>query len=262
MAFTSYVGTTVFEIPLSFPEVDYFRKAVCSVVRKLRTPLLQAYIATDLFYNHDDISGHPINRYPLIQYKEIDGRAAITGVNQGLDAFNVLLRLLKLQQNLYANTIHINGRDASLIYNTNLMAHKYPVVLLNEPEEYEIKKWLPLEEDRYNAWKDTDSHEQRMEILNIALMKQIAFFLKGIGYDRNLGYKATVIEITATSWLKEFNIHKLAFDCRFRCNLSLPEDIGIGQVPSIGFGRVQCAAVKQALFNTSRSGESISITNR
>jgi hypothetical protein len=92
-------------------------------------------------------------------------------------------------------------------------------------------------------------------------MKQIAFFLKGIGYDRDLTYKATITDITATNWLKEFNVHKLAFDCRFHCNLSLPEDIGIGQVPSIGFGRVRCATIKQALSNSSGSRESISITN-
>jgi len=246
MAFTAYVGTAIFEIPLSFSEVDYFRKAICSVVRKLRTPLLQAYIAPDLFYNHDDSSGHPINRYPLIQYKEIDGRAAITGINQGIDALAVLLRLLKQPHNQYVNTIHINGRDACLANHTTLVAHEHPIVLLNEPKEYEIKKWLPLEEDRYDIWKGAHSHSQRTDILSDALMKQLSFFLKGIAYDRELIYAARVTAISNTDWLREFNIHKIAFDCRFQCNLSLPEDIGIGQVPSIGFGRVCNVVVKHA----------------
>lgn len=233
------IKTIIFEgIPLKFAEIDYLRKAICSVISKLRTSLLQFYVAPDLFHNHDEISNKNINRYPLIQYKVINGKAAITGINQGAYAIKVLLQLLLIPQNKPFNAIHINGRDATLVNSTNLRSQKHSFSLLDEPKEYRIENWLPLEDDRYSVWKDSLDMNERLAVLNECLPRQIALLLQGAGYDDELRYRAVLSGIDKTGWLKEFKVNKLAFDCTFSCNLDLPTEVGIGQVPSIGFGRI------------------------
>lgn len=239
---TVYIRTIIFDIPLLFAETDYFRKAVCSVVRKLRTPLLQAYIAPDLFYNHDDGSGHPINRYPLVQYKVINGCAAITGINQGATALWHFLQLLRLPHNLGANAIHIHGKEAGLHNYEEMPVQEHTIRLLQQPAKYAIEKWLALEEENYARWMRQLLPQRQAALLNEVLLKQISFFLRGAGYSLEITYEAGVTAIPGMQWLREFNVHKLAFDGTFYCNLSLPAEIGIGQVPSIGFGRISPVA--------------------
>lgn len=227
-----------FNIKLLFADIDFFRKAICAVVRKLRTPLLQQYVAPDLFYNHDDETNNPINRYPLIQYCQYNGQARLTGINQGAEAIVKLAGLLQEKQNLSFNYIHINGRDASL---HNALVHPlitHNIHFIDGLMEYGLHTWLPMEEDRYSAWKDSLSMHEKLEILNEALPRQLAYFLMAVGFESEQPYVAFIGDIKNQLWMKEFNTYKLAFDCSIACNLNLPAGIGIGQVPSIGFGRI------------------------
>lgn len=232
------IRTLIFNVPLQLIEVPYFRKAITSLVSKLRTQLQNSGVNTDLFHNHDEITGKPINRYPLVQYKTESGYAAISGIKEGADAVQALLDLLSKKENeKMLNHLHLHGKSISFALLSN-HEYEYNVVVSDKLKNYKISDWLPFEEERYTAWSESLSLEHRVSLLNEALPRQISNFLTGLNFTEEISYTAFIDTVDKTEWLKEFNVHKLAFDCSFWSNLELPDGIGLGQVPSIGFGKI------------------------
>ena len=70
--------TIQFDTPLRCSEIPLFRGAVISAIPS----------SNILFHNHDGTSLR--YSYPLIQYKRIGGKAAITCIGKGVDAMEEL----------------------------------------------------------------------------------------------------------------------------------------------------------------------------
>ena len=236
---TIQITKLLFDTPAeSVEDIKAFRKPVSNIIKQWRSDFDNAGIAIDLFYNRDEENNNnTIPRYPLIQYHSHEGNLAITGINEGAIAVQLLSKLLKERE--VPDDVHYKGNKIISWSKHTISTHKHEIHLTDRLTEYVITNWLPLEDERYKLWTEMLSLHDRVSLLDEALPRQISKFLSAVGINYGTSSIAFVSNIIATeNKIKEYNFRKLPFTCTFRCNINLPEGIGIGQVPSIGFGRI------------------------
>jgi hypothetical protein len=226
--------TAIFKLPVSFDEVQPFRKSVTKLISHKRDFFQNKGIPTDLFHNHNEATGKTLNRYPLIQYKSIGGKAAITGIDSGAEALNLLIKDGR------KNTLYIQAGDNKMltfeILHTEKQRHRFSI--LKKDREYRLEKWLPMDDERFTAWEKAGTLKKRCSILDECLIQQISRLLSSVGFEKQEKIEANVTNIWYCYWQHEFRWSKLCFNISFSSNVDLPLEAGIGQVPSIGFGRI------------------------
>ncbi|MEO6542211.1 MAG: CRISPR-associated endonuclease Cas6, partial [Ferruginibacter sp.] len=232
--------TAIFDIPLSEHEAVDFKKPVCAAIHDLRENGQTDSIATDLFYNRDEETGNAENRYPLIQYKSIRGKAAITGINEGAQALQSILKLLRQDENTHLNKRFLFNKQNPVDFSQyQLHPSTHQLQLLTRKKQYLIKEWLPLDTHRYKAWMASQELKMLAEILDECLPRQISKMLSSVGFHHTVPFIAHTTSILATKdEVQIYHEKKIPFDCIISCNIDLPNDIGIGQVPGIGYGRI------------------------
>lgn len=209
-----------FSTPISFNEIPYLRGAIIKITKNQEI----------LFHNHD--KDHTFRYdYPLIQYKRINGNAAIIFIERGTDKIIDFIN---------------NNKDSADIGNrkTKLEIEKVDandtLVQIWESEfTYSIRKYLPLNKINYEKYIQTDDIIEKYQILENVLVGNILSFAKGMGIYFNNKIKVTILQVDEPKIYRFKNIKMMGFDIRFKSNVSLPDYIGLGKGVSIGFGMIK-----------------------
>ena len=220
-------------IPLQLNEIRKLRGAIVEVVEKNQMVFKQAGISTDLFHNHlsTNIREDRSFDYPLIQYKVKHRKASIVGIGAGVKAIKLLVALL--EQN-----ISINNEIREVVIDRFHQTAWTPE--LKGLQYYRINKWLPLSVENYEKWNRCVSLVEKAQLLDHVLWGHIQHLIKGVSKNVNKeGLKLVVHNIDMQTYKKCYRIKKLALDVVIATNLNLPDEIGLGQGVSIGFGKVQ-----------------------
>lgn len=217
--------TIRFKNPLAAREIPLFRGAVIKMTAS----------GNYLFHGHID-EGFRYS-YPLIQYKRINGCAAIVCVGDGTEAIGDFFSGRRLvadigdtQQTLEIDTIHAD----------NFLVHVW-----NAEYRYIIRRWLALNQDNYPEFTCLQDPAERREMLERILIGNILSFAKGLNvfFDKEIKLKIHTIN---SSRLYRYKEHLLmGFDVVFTCNVSIPSFVGLGKGTSIGFGTVNKRSVLQ-----------------
>lgn len=209
-----------FSNPISFNEIPYLRGAIIKITKKQEI----------LFHNHDKDNTFRYD-YPLIQYKRINGNAAIIFIERGTDKIIDFIN---------------NNKDFADIGNrkTTLEIEKVDandtIVQIWESEfTYSIRKYLPLNKINYEKYIQTDDIIEKYQILENVLVGNILSFAKGMGIYFNNKIKVTILQVDEPKVYRFKNIKMMGFDIRFKSNVSLPDYIGLGKGVSIGFGMIK-----------------------
>lgn len=209
-----------FSNPISFNEIPYLRGAIIKITKKQEI----------LFHNHDEDNTFRYD-YPLIQYKRINGNAAIIFIKRGTDKIIDFIN---------------NNKDIADIGNrkTTLEIEKVDandtIVQIWESEfTYSIRKYLPLNKINYEKYIQTDDIIEKYQILENVLVGNILSFAKGMGIYFNNKIKVTILQVDEPKVYRFKNIKMMGFDIRFKSNVSLPDYIGLGKGVSIGFGMIK-----------------------
>lgn len=199
-------------------------------------PLLRAAIfntfgseISDLFHNHRDDKLR--YSYPLIQYKRINGCAAILGIGEGANAVEQLAAC-------HSFTCQLGYRKVTMEISSIKSGQAF--ISLNDTlERYSIQTWLPLNKDNYQEYQKMDGLLERIDMLNKILIGNILSFTKGIGLyiDSPLICKLTRLEDTGTVSYK--GVELMSFDAEFQANIHLPDYIGLGKSTSINKGVIK-----------------------
>lgn len=198
-------------------EIPLFRGAVIHSLQE----------ASVFFHNH---SGKDTLRYayPLIQYKCIDGKAAMLGIKEGVSDVEKFLAcnpdIMRIGQRRDRMLIHkINRGDTAL-------------KLTSEWNLYELHNYLPLSQENYMQYRNAESLAERCTLLEQCLVGNILSFAKGVGVHFDEQIKV-VLQNAENIKLYEFKkVKMMAFDIVFNANVSLPQYIGLGRKVSFGFG--------------------------
>ena len=215
----------IFQNRISDKEVPYFRGAI-----------LNKYKNNILFHNHN--TDFFRNLYPLIQYKKINGYAAIVGINEGIEALEELASTEKFSCNLgYKNYNMIIGS-----INSDTISISEEASLIN----YRIRKWLPLNQENYLKYKNTTSLTDRIKILEDILIGNIISFAKGVHIHMEHPIICKLTNIDNQSIVPYKEVELISLDATFQSNILLPENIGLGKGASINHGNI-CRIYKKKI---------------
>lgn len=200
-------------------EIDCFRGAVVHAMDGTNV----------LFHNH--LEGNKLRyNYPLIQYKRIHRKAAIVCVGEGTEAIGEFFAACKFK-------VWIGERPVTLEVES-VRAHQTRVQVWQEAFTYRIRKWLPLNAENYEKYRQLQSDEGRFAFLDRMITGNILSFASGLGihFDENVWAKITSADEPRIILYK--GVKMMAFDAEFRTNVLLPDYVGIGKGVSLGMGTV------------------------
>lgn len=185
---------------------------------------------SELFHNHQGDDGFR-QQYPLIQYKSIDNKATILFIGKGVVEVGKILSIC-------GRSAHIGRRTESLVLN-GLTPFQYEVTFSRTPIKYRIKAWLPLNETNVKIYQSEPLLVPRLTMLEDILVANILSMSKGLGVYIDQRVECGICSISSPYTIECKQVPMVAFDVDFLCNMSLPDDIGLGKHVSLGFGLIK-----------------------
>lgn len=236
------VTTLTLDLPMRPEHLYAFRGAVIETVMAHQAVFEAAGLRTDYFHNHreQDQGTEPdtleatseLFRYPLIQYKVRHRRAEIVGIGPAAKAPELWLAMVSGQ---------LNMRGRKHTFGVYALEHQHwSPVHTDTLQTYRINQWLPLNVKNYEAWQRSPRLTDKVSLLDQALWGNVFSLLESqaLNPDRE-NTELFVSTIDYQGYRKAYKSTLLALDVTFCTNLSLPEEIGLGQKISLGFGKVQ-----------------------
>lgn len=205
-------------------------------IRQNEIPLFRGAVIHSLgehpnvyFHNHLDDDKFRY-AYPLIQYKRLDGRAAIVCVEEGVDIIGQFLTEVD-------GTLTIGDRQITC--NTGrIQPARILVQTWEEMFNYHISRWLPLNSQNYQRYKGIEGVVEKVSFLENILKANLLSMLKGLDIHLEKELTLKITEISDSYLIHNKGVKMMAFNADFKCNLSIPNNIGIGKNASIGCGIV------------------------
>lgn len=205
-------------------------------IRQNEIPLFRGAVIHSLgehpnvyFHNHLDDDNFRY-AYPLIQYKRLDGKAAIVCVEDGVDIIGQFLTEVD-------GTLTIGDRQITC--NTGrIQPARILVQTWKEMFNYHISRWLPLNSQNYQRYKDIEGVVEKVSFLENILKANLLSMLKGLDIHLEKELILKITEISDSYLIHNKGVKMMAFNADFKCNLSIPNNIGIGKNASIGCGIV------------------------
>lgn len=210
----------VFDAELKPFEIPAFRGAV---VEKVGRDNL-------LFHNHLD-SKEFLYKYPLIQYKSIQGKPGIMCIEEGSDEIHKFFEKKDWAIKIGERTIDMP------IY--RLSINQYNIQVWESQFTYLLRSWIGLNQDNYDRYNKLDSLSARIEMLEKLIIGNIISLAKGIKWDVDKVISVKILNLEKTKLVSYKKQRLLAFDMIIKTNVFLPNQIGLGKGVSHGFGTVK-----------------------
>ncbi|MFA5397166.1 MAG: CRISPR-associated endonuclease Cas6 [Methanogenium sp.] len=190
----------------------------------LRGYFANKYIDHDILHNHTS-KGYSY-RYPLVQYKLIDGIPTIIGLQLGADEvvnLGLAEELISIANSKY------------MIDNVTIETNYTEIGLTSKPYEYKfITPWLALNQENISKYKNIVDSDT---LLRHILIQNIIQFAKSSQYqvpDTIIVEFDDIVEVE--THLK--GVSMLGFMGSFKVNFKLPDLVGLGKSASRGFGTI------------------------
>ena len=205
-------------------------------IRQNEIPLFRGAVIQSLgehpnvyFHNHLDDNKFRYS-YPLIQYKRIEGKAAIVCIEDGVDIIGQFLT-------------EVNGAlaigERQITCNTEqIKPARILVQTWQEMFSYHISRWLPLNSKNYLLYQQTEGVVEKVSFLENILKANLLSMLKGLNIHLEKELHLKITEIGEPYLLNNKGVKMMAFNADFKCNLSIPNNLGVGKNASIGYGIV------------------------
>ena len=168
--------------------------------------------------------------YPFIQFKRINGQAAIICIGKGTESIGGFFSSIGGQINL--------GEKEVAIEIETVKAEKIIVQAWDNNFTYTIRKYLPLSNESYIEYQKIKEINFRYELIEKILKANLFLFAESIGIHFDREISCSIAELEEKAKVKYKNHTLVSFDLKFRTNVSLPDYIGLGIGVSHGFGMV------------------------
>jgi len=195
------------------------------------TSMLRGYIGTkfsehELLHNHQE-KGYTY-RYPLVQFKILEGTPVILGIEAGAD---ILMKILPEIENLKLVDNHYKVID------TNINIKQYKIQPTNIQKSYKfVTPWLGLNQENYKKYIQIYDWKERKALLNGILIGNILSMCTGLDIRIKERLDLHTHFDTKSAFHKGVIYH--SFLGNFRVNFDLPDLFGLGKGASHGFGVV------------------------
>lgn len=214
------VLSVMLDVRLKDIELPFLRGALISKVSNSGT-LFHGHLPDGLRYS-----------YPLIQYKKLGEYATVVALQEAVP---------QLAELLLENTVPIKlrlGRRMVSASVSDVFRQNIDMSVSTAMRTFEISRWLPLNQENYDAYCTMDSLADKLAFLENLLLGNILSFAKGVGVFFEEQVRVSIVYILSTGTFKYKGVEMLGFDIQFRTNVRLPEFIGLGKGVSLGFGTI------------------------
>jgi len=211
--------TTIFDTPLSDNENEYLRGAV---IHKLSD--------TDniLVHNHLDRNGTLRYDYPLVQYKNLNGRAAIVCLGEGIQIIEELISGCDLSVMIGTRPVQMHIQE--------LLPTFFTPQISEQGYCYRIARWQALNSENYRTYKELVALTDKILFLEKIITGHILALYQGLGICVHCRIDCSLTKLSAPYTNRYKGITTTLFDIELITNLSLPLYCGLGKGASIGFG--------------------------
>lgn len=193
---------------------------------KFRGYIAGKYIDNNILHNHDNDKF--IYRYPLVQYKVIDGMPILIGINEGAD--------ITARIGINDDEFIIEGEKFDA-FQKEINKFDYEFGVTDDYVEYEIKSpWISLNQNNIERYNHSNEMEKE-EMLKKILIGNIISMSKGMNYTVDKKINAWINLKETEVRLK--GIRHVAFLGNIKVNFNIPDYFGIGKSVSRGFGTLQ-----------------------
>ena len=208
-----------FENPIHAKDISLFRGAIIASLGK----------NCNILYHNHDVERFRY-RYPLIQYKRIQGKAAIICIGEGVNTIGDFLSNNKFDILL--------GKQKINLQIESIYPKQYVINEWNETFTYHLSDWLPLNQKNYVIYQSADALEDRIHLLEKILTGNILSFCKSFDCMLESSLICKILQITHTDIIYYKQTPMLSVCLDFKTNISLPNHIGLGKGVSLNHGNV------------------------
>jgi len=177
---------------------------------------------------HQHVTDRLIYKYPLIQYKMLQGSPMVLGINEGAEVLKEIYDKfdeIKLDESTYSileRSVIVKSEE----FGCAEAIHSYRF----------LTPWLALSQENYPKYLDA-SWQERKELLRRILVGNILSASKGLGYMAKEHIRLEVGRLhDEICLLKGTQVTGIRGE--FTTNFAIPEFVGLGKSVSRGFGAV------------------------
>jgi hypothetical protein len=210
-----------FDLPLQPWEIPAFRGAMIDKMGR----------DNDLFHNHLDGENKFAYRYATVQYKSIDGRAAIVGLNAGADALQSYFAMPH-------RNIEMGGMQREMVID-DLRMQQVVMRTWNQQFHYRIQNWIALQDEAYPEYNATIGLAKKAVLLERRLTNTMVTMAKGLDWWVDEPIQICVTQFWEPHLVRLKGVRFSAFNVEFTSNVFLPDYIGLGKATALGFGVVK-----------------------
>ncbi len=187
------------------------------------------FIDRACLHNHD--TDKFLYRYPQVQYKFLEDKPYLVGINEGVDVLREIFDEFE--------TVTLNGNRYE-ITERHMSIKKQAFGLSPVINYYEfVTPWIALNSKNYDRYRGAQDDEQRVAYLRRYLIGNLLSMSKSMGYMVPGEIKCDVDLVKVNSEYKGKSF--VSFKGRFLVNFEIPDYLGIGKAVSKGYGTVRKA---------------------
>ena len=183
----------------------------------------------DSFLHHHTENNKLIYRYPVVQYKVIDGNPLLIGIKGGVDS------LWKVFDNM--SELNLDDITHEIFYKKSLLKQVHVGISDKQISYSFLTPWLALNEKNYEQYQKLGTWAKKKELLEKILIGNIISMSKSLGYTVPEPIKADIKNVKEVQ-TKLKSTPMLGFLGTFSVNFSIPDYWGIGKSVSRGFGTI------------------------
>ena len=170
-------------------------------------------------------------RYPLIQYRVQQGKAAIFALNDGVQALQQVLATSDWNVNWNGQKRHLQIEE--------LRTKTHQLEVQKTAEAYKLYDWIALNQENYEEWQNCANLVQRIQLLERLLRNHLMVFCYGMDWKPTQKVEVSIQNIEEMYALDLYDARVLAFTIEFKTNLTLPPYVALRQSSSQGFGKTR-----------------------
>lgn len=186
------------------------------------------------FHNHRNTPNGPRfhYRYPLIQYKLHRNRPMLFCMGPCVEEARHFFT-----QPDWSLMIGDHRHEMRL---QNIHVQEFQLTVLEQPIEYRIHKWMPLNQENYTKYLQLHSLAAKYAFLENILRNNILTFAQGVRWFVPQAIQVAITEtLGKPQYISYKGVKRMTFNLHFTCNIGLPNFMGLGKGSSNGFGVVK-----------------------
>lgn len=195
---------------------------------KIRGYIGKKFIEDSFLHQHTE-NNKLIYRYPVVQYKVIDGKPLLIGIKGGVES------LWKVFDNM--SELNLDNTTHEIFDKKSLLKQVHIGILDGQSTYSFLTPWLALNEKNYEKYQRLGTWAERKKLLESILIGNIISMSKSLGYSVPKPIIPSIEKIKSVKTSLK-GTPMIGFLGSFSVNFEIPNYWGIGKSVSRGFGAI------------------------